>query len=273
MSSIILGPTFEEMLHPHTIAPDMRARANEMRTRDPLDPINLFNITWRDAHDRIYYFVMPKQLTGVDANIVALYGKDFPTGAHKVGAAYSVLVEKELFGEVDPRKHTLVWPSTGNYGIGGAWVGCRMGFDSVVVLPAGMSAERFQRIESYGARVIKTVGSESNVKEIYDKTHELARDPNVRILNQFSEMGNYRFHYHVTGNTIAELADELRDKLDVNGVSAYCSAMGSAGTIAAGDRLKQRFPDCKIVGLEPVQCPTLYNNGYGTHDIQGIGDK
>lgn len=271
--STILGPTFEEMLHPQKIAPDIRARALEMKTQDPLDPINLFNITWRDGENKIYYFVMPKQLTGVDANIVVLYGKQFPTGAHKVGAAYSVLIEKELFGEVDPRTHTLVWPSTGNYGIGGAWVGCRMGFDSLVVLPEGMSAERFQRIESYGARVIKTVGSESNVKEIYDKTHELALNPQVRILNQFSEMGNYRFHYHVTGNTIVELADELKTRGIGNGnISAYCSAMGSAGTIAAGDRLKQVF-GTKIIGLEPIECPTLFNNGYGTHDIQGIGDK
>lgn len=271
--STILGPTFEEMLHPQTIAPDIRVRALEMKTRDPLDPINLFNITWRDGDSQIYYFVMPKALTGVEANIVVLYGKQFPTGAHKVGAAYSVLIEKELFGEVDPSQHTLVWPSTGNYGIGGAWVGCRMGFDSLVVLPEGMSAERFERIESYGARVIKTVGSESNVKEIYDKTHELARQPKVRILNQFSEMGNYRFHYHVTGNTIVELAEELKTRgIGTGSISAYCSAMGSAGTIAAGDRLKQVF-GTKIVGLEPIQCPTLFNNGYGVHDIQGIGDK
>jgi len=272
--SAILGPTFEEMLHPQKIAPEIRARALEMKEKDPLDPINLFNITWRDGNDQIYYFVMPKQLTGVDANIVVLYGKQFPTGAHKVGAAYSVLIEKELFGQVDPRTHTLVWPSTGNYGIGGAWVGCRMGFDSLVVLPEGMSAERFERIESYGARVIKTVGSESNVKEIYDKTHELARNPQVRILNQFSEMGNYRFHYHVTGNTIVELADELK-RLEIGDgrISAFCSAMGSAGTIAAGDRIKQVFHDAKIIGLEPIQCPTLFNNGYGSHDIQGIGDK
>src|SRR5438445_439812 len=161
MAQLVLGPTFEEMLHPETIDADVRARAVEMKARDPLDPINLYNISWRNADNQIYYFVLPKELTGVEANIVALYGKDFPTGAHKVGAAYSVLVEKELAGEVDPRVHTIVWPSTGNYGIGGA----------------------------------------------------------------------------------------------------------------AGDRLKQMFPDCKVVGLEPVQCPTLYNNGYGTHDIQGIGDK
>jgi len=274
MSSTIFGPTFSEMLHPQTIAPAVRQRALEARRRDPLDPINLFNITWRDAEGGIYYEVLPKPFTGVEANIVVLYAKDFPTGSHKVGAAYSILIEKQLAGEVDPRTHTLVWPSTGNYGIGGAWVGCRMDFDSVVVLPEGMSVERFQRIESYGGRVIKTPGSESNVKEIYDKTRELARDPKVRVLNQFSEMGNYRFHYHVTGNTIVELAQELKEKGTGTGkIAAFCSAMGSAGTIAAGDRLKQVFPDCKIVGLEPVQCPTLYNNGYGAHDIQGIGDK
>jgi len=200
---MILGPTFEEMLHPNTIDPKTRAAALEAMRRDPLDPINLFNITWRDGDNRIRYEVLPKQLTGVEANLVVLVGKDFPSGSHKVGAAYSVLVDLETAGEVDPRVHTLVWPSTGNYGIGGAWVGCRMGFKGIVVLPEGMSAERFERIASYGASIIKTPGSESNVKEIYDKTWELRRsDPNIRILNQFDAMGNYRFHYHVTGNTI-----------------------------------------------------------------------
>jgi cysteine synthase len=137
-----------------------------------------------------------------------------------------------------------------------------------------MSRERFEKIEGYGARVIRTPGSESNVKEIYDKTWELRKDSKVRVLNQFEVMGNYRFHYHVTGNTIAELADVLyKQGIGQGRISAYCSAMGSAGTIAAGDRLKQMWPDHKIVGLEPVQCPTLYNNGYGSHRIEGIGDK
>ena len=272
---MITGPTFEEMLHPHKIAAATRAKAQSARSADPLDPINLFNITWRDASDKIYHVVLPKSLTGVDAEIVVIYGKEFPSGSHKVGAAYSVLLELELFGEVDPKVHTLVWPSTGNYGIGGAWVGGRMGCKSIVVLPEGMSRERFERIESYGATINRTTGSESNVKEIYDETHRLtASDPNIRILNQFEVMGNYRFHYHVTGNTIVELAADLQARGIGNGkVAAYVSAMGSAGTIAAGDRLKQVWPDHKIVGLEPIQCPTLYNNGYGTHDIQGIGDK
>ncbi len=272
---IITGPTFEEMLHPETIAPDMRAKALRLMAEDPLDPINLFNITWKDGSNTIRYHVIPREMTGVDTNIVVLHSVHFPTGSHKVGAAYSVLIEKELFGEVDPSVNTLVWPSTGNYGIGGAFVGCRMNFRSIVVLPENMSRERFERIRGYGAEIIATPGSESNVKEIYDKTWELRRsDPNIRILNQFEVMGNYRFHYHVTGNTIAELADVLKQRGIGSGhLSAYASAMGSAGTIAAGDRLKQLWPDLKIVGLEPIQCPTLYNNGYGEHRIEGIGDK
>jgi len=271
---LITGPTFEEMLHPNLIDPAIRAKANDARTKAPLDSINLYNISWRDYNNQIYYFVLPPELTGVETPIAVMYGARFPSGSHKVGATYSVLLEKELFGEVDPWQHTMVWPSTGNYGIGGAYVAGRMGCKSIVVLPEEMSAERFEIIERYGAKVIKTVGCESNVKEIYDKTHELEKDPNVRILNQFEVMGNYRFHYYVTGNTFIDLARELAEKGIGRGkVSAFASAMGSSGTIAAGDRMKQEWPDHKIVGLEPIQCPTLALNGYGGHDIQGIGDK
>lgn len=274
MTKAIFGPTFEEMLHPNAIDPVVRQQAVNALTESPLDPVNLYNITWRGADDGVKYEVLPTELTGVDAPIVVLYGRDFPTGSHKVGAAYSVLAEALLFDRVDIDRHTVVWPSTGNYGIGGAWVGGRVGARSVVVLPEGMSRERFERIEGYGAQVIKTHGVESNVKEVYDKARELRRNPDIRVLNQFESMGNYRFHYHVTGNTVAGLAADLkRQGVGDGSIAAFCSAMGSAGTIAAGDRLKQLWPDLRIVGLEPVQCPTLYNNGYGGHDIQGIGDK
>jgi len=272
---MITGPTFEEMLHPHKIDPAIRADAIKALKDDPLNPINLFNITWRNKDNQVYHIVLPKELTGVDANIVVIFGKDFPSGSHKVGAAYSVLIEEQLINGVEPDVHTLVWPSTGNYGIGGAFIGCRMEYDSIVVLPEEMSQERFDRISSYGAKIIRTTGSESNVKEIYDEVNRLRKsDDKIRILNQFEVMGNYRFHYHVTGNTIVELASELKEQgIGTGKISAYVSSMGSAGTIAAGDRLKQVWSDHKIVGLEPIQCPTLYNNGYGSHEIQGIGDK
>ena len=272
---MVTGPSFEEMLHPQTIDPVVRADALAALEKDPLNPLNLYNITWRDPHNRVYHIVLPQELTGVDANIVLIYGMRFPSGSHKVGAAYSVLLEKQLLGEVDPKLHTLVWPSTGNYGIGGAFIGCRMEYDSIVVLPEEMSQERFDRITRYGARIIRTAGSESNVKEIYDEVKRLREsDSRIRVLNQFEVMGNYRFHYYVTGNTLVELAAELQaEGIGSGKISAYVSAMGSAGTIAAGDRLKQVWPEHKIVGLEPIQCPTLYNNGYGAHEIQGIGDK
>ncbi|MCY4466488.1 MAG: pyridoxal-phosphate dependent enzyme [Chloroflexi bacterium] len=272
---MITGPTFEEMLHPQTIDSQVRAGALDALDADPLNPLNLYNITWRDAQNQVLHLVLPRELTGVDAPIVLLYGGRFPSGSHKVGAAYSVLLEKQLLGEVDPDQHTLVWPSTGNYGIGGAFIGCRMEYDSIVVLPEEMSQERFERIEQYGARIIRTAGSESNVKEIYDEVNRLrGSDPKIRILNQFEVMGNYRFHYHVTGNTLVELAEDLRGAgIGAGKISAFVSAMGSAGTIAAGDRLKQVWQDHRIVGLEPIQCPTLFNNGYGAHEIQGIGDK
>ena len=272
---MITGPTFEEMLHPQTVDPAVRRDALAALEADPLNPLNLYNITWRDANDQVYCVILPKALTGVDAPIAVIYGARFPSGSHKVGAAYSVLLEKQLQGEVDPDKHTLVWPSTGNYGIGGAFIGCRMEYDSIVVLPEEMSAERFERISRYGARIIRTAGSESNVKEIYDEVKRLVgSDKNIRALNQFEVMGNYRFHYHVTGNTLVELAAELQAAgIGAGKISAWVSAMGSSGTISAGDRLKQVWSDHRIVGLEPVQCPTLYNNGYGAHEIQGIGDK
>ena len=143
MTKMVLGPTFEEMLHPQKIESATRQKAVKALKESPLDPINLYNITWRGADNKIKYEVLPRELTNVDAPIVVIYGRDFPTGAHKVGAAYSVLAEELLFDRVDIEKHTVVWPSTGNYGIGGAWVGGRVGAKSIVVLPEGMSKGTF----------------------------------------------------------------------------------------------------------------------------------
>lgn len=215
------------------------------------------------------------EITGVKANIVFMIGRNFPTGSHKVGATYSVTMEKQLNGEIVPGEDTIVFPSTGNYGIGGSWTGPRMGFDTKVILPELMSQERFDKISYYGAEYIKTKGCESSVKEIYDKCWELkAESPKNKILNQFESFGNYLFHYYVSGNSMDKIVKELHSKgIGKGEASAIVSAMGSSGSIAAGDRLKQLYADCKIVGLEPIKCPTIYSNGYGDHDIQGIGDK
>ena len=263
---MIFGPTFAEMKDPSRLPADLRAKVREARAR-PLDPLNLFNISWK-AEGAVPHTVLPEALTGVAAPIVVLSGRHFPTGSHKVGPGYSILAEKQVAGECAPGEHALVFPSTGNFGIGGAWVGPRMGYRSIIVLPEEMSAERFERIREYGAEVVATPGSESNVKEIYDKVKELRRVAGNRILNQFEELANYRFHYHCT----ADAADEVVRGLGLR-VGAFVSAMGSAGTIAAGEALKKAHPSAAIVAVEPVQCPTLFNVGFGAHRIEGIGDK
>lgn len=272
---LVWGPTFDEMLHPETIPAEIREKALKSRTEAPLDPINLFNINWTDHNGNICYAVVPKELTGVDANIIVMYSKNFPTGSHKVGATYSVSMEKQLSGEIIPGEDNIIFPSTGNYAIGGSWTGPRMGYNTRVILPELMSQERFEKIEYYGADYIKTPGCESSVKEIYDKCWELRRKSEKnKVLNQFECFGNYMFHYYVTGNTISQVTSELNNKGIGNGrVAGVVSAMGSSGTIASGDRLKQLYPETKIVGLEPIQCPTIFDNGFGDHDIQGIGDK
>ncbi len=262
---MILGPTFAEMRDPTRLPESLRQR---LGTADALDPVRLFDVRWAEDDGKVQAWHVPPALTGLSTPIVMLLGRRFPTGAHKVGAAYSCLVEQQLVGDLR-KEHTLVFPSTGNYGIGGAWVGPRMGYRSLVVLPEEMSDERFEMIRSFGAEIVATPGSESNVKEIYDEVRRLRQRPEIRVLNQFEAFGNYRFHYGVTGPA----AEQVSHQLGFGGrVAAFVSAMGSGGTIAAGDWLKERH-DTAIVGLEPIQCPTLFNVGFGAHRIEGIGDK
>jgi cysteine synthase len=270
--SLPLLPTLDELLHPARQPDSIRSAA--LSSTDPLDPIHLFNMTWRRPDGVVSHRVLPRALTGVDAPIVVMSGRHFPTGSHKVGPAYSCAREALLHGNISPDGSTLVFPSTGNYGIGGAWVGPRLGFKSLVVLPEEMSAERFEKIRGYGARISATPGSESNVKEIYDRVRELRADPDNFILNQFADWGNYRFHHHCTGGAALGLAADLAEQGIGGGkIAAFVSAMGSAGTIAAADRIRQEHPGMKTVGVEPIQCPTLYNVGFGSHGIEGIGDK
>jgi cysteine synthase len=271
--NIVYGPTYAEMRDPSLIPPAIRQKAQKARQDAPLDPINLFNIHWKDDNNQVRFVTIPHELSGVSANILVLKGRYFPTGSHKVGPGYCTLVEKQLDG-TRPGNRTAVWPSTGNFGIGGSWVGPRMGYRSVVVLPAEMSRERFEKIKGYGAEAIATPGSESNVKEIYDKVNELKRNPENLILNQFADFGNYRFHSMVTAGAVEDAFRALqREHAGSLHLRAWVSAMGSAGAIGAGDTLKERHPGFSVVGLEPTQCPTLFNVGFGAHRIEGIGDK
>lgn len=266
---IPFGPTYEEMLHPEKTDPAVRQQALAAKEADELDPVNLFNITWKDAAGLVQKVVLPKEITGVDANIVVMLGKYFPSGSHKVGPAYATLIEGCVDGSIIPGEHTILGPSTGNFGIGVAYICNLMGYESIVIMPDNMSKERYERIEKYGGKLDLTPGTESDVILTLQRTYELKKNPRNKALAQFELMPNYRFHRHVTGNSAVEAVKGIG-----NGrVACFTSAPGSAGTIAAGDQIKKIFPECKIVALEPYECPTLYNGGRGQHRIEGIGDK
>jgi cysteine synthase len=256
------------MLHPELLPAAIRGAALAGAATE-LDPINLFNITWRGADNQVRHVVLPKELTGVRANIVVMVGRHFPTGSHKVGPAYTTLMEGELAGEISPGVHTIIGPSTGNFGIGVAYVSKLKGYPAVVIMPEGMSRERYERIRQYGGELDLTPGSESDVILVLERTEDYKKDPKNKILAQFELLPNYRFHRYVTGRSAIDAA-----RGHGNGrVAGFVSAPGSAGTLAAGDEIKAHYPEAVVCALEPKECSTLFNDGRGTHRIEGIGDK
>ena len=274
----IILPTFDQMKNPSKIPQNIIQELSTIGLWD-ITPRNLFRITWKNepvekggSFGGVNYIELPSSITGVEARIICLVGKWFPTGAHKVGAAYGCLAPRLVTGQFDPTFHKAVWPSTGNYCRGGAFDGKLLACESIAILPEEMSKERFKWLQSVASEIIATPGSESNVKEIYDKCHELeATRDNIMIFNQFAEHGNHLWHYEVTGNAIHEVLQKELHGTDRFVASAFTT--GSAGTIGAGDLLKELYPASKVAAGEALQCPTLLANGYGAHRIEGIGDK
>ena len=275
----IVIPTFAQMRDPSLIPAQVKARLRDVGLWD-VDPANLFRITWKNepvahggGHGGVNYLKLPPALTGVDAQILALVGKWFPTGAHKVGASFGCLVPRLVTGQFDPTSQKAVWPSTGNYCRGGAYDSALLACESIAILPQEMSRERFEWLATVAGEVIATPGCESNVKEIFDKCNELraARGDDIVIFNQFDEFGNHLWHYDVTGHAMQEVLEQEMGPLD--SYRGVVLMTGSAGTIGSGDYLKKLYPTSKVAASEALQCPTLLLNGFGGHRIEGIGDK
>jgi len=274
----IIVPTFSQMKDPAKIPAKVKQELRGIGLWD-VHPRNLFRITWKNepktkggGFGGVNWMELPSSITGVPARIVVLVGKWFPTGAHKVGAAFGCLVPRLVTGQFDPTTQKAVWPSTGNYCRGGAYDSALLACESIAILPEGMSKERFDWLSSIAGQTIKTPGTESNVKEIFDKCWELRKSgQDLMIFNQFDEFGNYLWHYEITGHAMEEVVKQVAGS---NGVyRGMASATGSAGTIASGDYMKQIYPGSLIVASEALQCPTLLENGFGSHRIEGIGDK
>jgi cysteine synthase len=277
-------PTWSQLADPGSIGSDAPPHRSRLSGVDPdaPDPANLWRVHWFNGADRREraavpgHVVLPPELTGVQAPIVVLLGRRFPMiSAHKVLAAYACLVPRLVTGRFDPGRDRAIWPSTGNYCRGGVAISRILGCRGVAVLPSGMSRERFDWLNQWvadPADIVRTPGTESNVKEIYDRCRELARDPENVILNQFSEFANYLIHHLCTGRAFDRVFSHLKIANRDYRLAAFVSATGSAGTIAAGDHLKARHGST-IAAVEALECPTLLCNGYGAHNIQGIGDK
>ncbi len=274
----IVIPTFRQMKNPDTVPEKFKAKLKKTGLWD-VDPVNLFRITWKNEpketgglFDEPNVIELPPEITGVKARIFCLVGKWFPTGCHKVGASFGCLAPRLVTGQFDAETQKAVWPSTGNYCRGGAFNSKLLGVYSIGILPQEMSRERFEWLKSIAGEIIATPGCESNVKEIFDKTWELktTRD-DCMIFNQFEEMGNHLWHYEVTADALDTAFKNI--KKDNDRFFGACFTTGSAGTIGAGDRLKELYPNIKIGAGEALQCPTLLNNGFGGHRIEGIGDK
>jgi cysteine synthase len=274
-------PTFAELGHPSTI-PEARLAALRLVDPDRADAANLFRFNWYNDWSRSglaaepCHVIFPPALTGVRSLILMALGCFFPLiGAHKVLAAYGCLIPGLVTGRFDPAHQRAVWPSTGNYCRGGIAISRILDCRGVAVLPQGMSKERFDWLRAWVTRpedIVRTAGSESNVKEIYDRCAELARDPANVVFNQFAEFGNYVAHYACTGPALAHLFEAAQQRRPHLRLTAFVAASGSAGTLAAGDYLKERH-GAHIVAVEASECPTLLRNGFGEHNIQGIGDK
>ncbi|MBU0596104.1 pyridoxal-phosphate dependent enzyme [Candidatus Bipolaricaulota bacterium] len=273
----IIIPTYAQMRDPSKVPAPIVDKLSNIGLWD-LHPLNLFRITWKNeptarggGYGNVNYVEFPPELTGVPARVIALVGKWFPTGAHKVGATFGCLAPRLVTGQFDPTFHKAVWPSTGNYCRGGAYNSNLLGCESIAILPEEMSRERFEWLEKIAGEIIATPGCESNVWEIFQKCLELqATRDNVMIFNQFDEPGNHLWHYEVTGHAMEEV---LQAEVGDGRYAGVVLTSGSAGTMGCGDYLKEVYPGSKLVVSEALQCPTLLENGFGGHRIEGIGDK
>ncbi|RKX68310.1 MAG: pyridoxal-5-phosphate-dependent protein subunit beta [Spirochaetes bacterium] len=275
----IILPTYAQMADPSLIPEKIKEELKGIG-RDEVHSRNLFRVGWENepvesggGFSGVNYLEIPSEISGVKARIIGLAGKFLPTGSHKVGAAYSCLAPTLITGQFDPEKNMAVWPSTGNYCRGGAYISRLLACKSIAILPEEMSQERFNWLKDMADETIATPGSESNVKEIFDKCHELDAEhgEGIFIFNQFDQMPNPLWHHEVTGPALEKIYNaEAGDRSRLAGV---CLSSGSGGTLGSGTYLRNKFPGAKVAVSEAQQCPTLLDNGFGAHRIEGIGDK
>lgn len=259
MPKIPFGPTYDEMLSPELIAPEVRAKALAALTEDELNPIkSLNNITWKNSANEVRKVVLPPALTGVDANVVVMLGCGFPSGSHKVGPAYSTLIEGLVDGEIT-KEHTILGPSTGNFGIGTSYISNLLGLKAVVIMPDNMSKSAMSGSKNTAPNLILTPGSESDVI-LTLSTHALMKNPKNKALAQFELMANYRFPscYH---------RRQRYRRCRRRGQWPHCrfSSPRQVRLVRLRQATRSKTPSRKrkIAALGQHECSTLANGGRG----------